>query len=131
MIISVWLIYNPKNSRNLSCLRNLHLERLKKADWRKKILSRLGGLGPLCMEQYTNGWLGSCPKSNYGYDLTTITLKRLIKRRYEAMLNYYRTVSPKLNEALCTRPVRKVVLDPHLVSYNWRGGSTRLPDVTY
>jgi hypothetical protein len=41
--------------------------------------------------------------------VTTITLKRLIKRGYEDMLKYYLTVSPQLNEPLYTRPVRAVV----------------------
>jgi group II intron reverse transcriptase/maturase len=40
---------------------------------------------------------------------TTITLERLRKRGYEAMLDYYLKVSPQLNEPLYTRPVRTVV----------------------
>jgi RNA-directed DNA polymerase len=40
---------------------------------------------------------------------TTITLERLRKRGYEAMLDYYSKVSPQLNEPLYTRPVRTVV----------------------
>ena len=40
---------------------------------------------------------------------TTITLKRLQKKGYESMLNYYLKVSPQLNEPLYTRPVRTVV----------------------
>jgi len=34
--------------------------------------------------------------------LTTITLKRLEKKGYESMLNYYSKVSPQLNEPLYT-----------------------------
>jgi len=41
--------------------------------------------------------------------LTTITLKRLQKKGYESMLDYYLKVSPQLNEPLYTRPVRTVV----------------------
>ncbi|CAN5571799.1 hypothetical protein BH10BAC1_BH10BAC1_13640 [soil metagenome] len=40
---------------------------------------------------------------------TTITLKRLEKKGYESLLNYYLKVSPQLNEPLYTRPVRTVV----------------------
>jgi hypothetical protein len=40
---------------------------------------------------------------------TTITLERLRKRGYEAMLSYYEKVAPHLNEPLYTRPVRAVV----------------------
>ena len=41
--------------------------------------------------------------------ITTVTLERLRKRGYEAMLDYYARVSPQLNEPLYTRPVRTVV----------------------
>jgi len=41
--------------------------------------------------------------------LTTITLKRLEKRGYLSMLNYYLQTAPQLNEPLYTRPVRTVV----------------------
>jgi group II intron reverse transcriptase/maturase len=41
--------------------------------------------------------------------VTTVTLERLKKRGYEAMLDYYLKVSPQLNEPLYTRPVRTVV----------------------
>jgi len=40
---------------------------------------------------------------------TTITLERLGKRGYEAMLSYYFKIAPHLNEPLYTRPVRTVV----------------------
>lgn len=40
---------------------------------------------------------------------TTITLERLGKRGYEAMLTYYEKIAPHLNEPLYTRPVRTVV----------------------
>jgi RNA-directed DNA polymerase len=41
--------------------------------------------------------------------VTTITLKRLMQRGYESMLDYYEKVSPQFNEPLYTRPVRTVV----------------------
>ncbi len=41
--------------------------------------------------------------------ITTVTLKRLAKRGYESMLDYYKKVAPQLNEPLYTRPVRTVV----------------------
>ena len=40
---------------------------------------------------------------------TTITLSRLHKRGYEALLDHYQKVAPHLNEPLYTRPVRTVV----------------------
>jgi len=40
---------------------------------------------------------------------TTITVDRLKKRGYQAMLDIYRKISPQLNEPLYTRPVRTVV----------------------
>ena len=40
---------------------------------------------------------------------TTITLERLRKRGYEAMLTIYEKIAPHLNEPLYTRPVRTVV----------------------
>jgi len=41
--------------------------------------------------------------------VTTITLDRLRKRGYMAMLTYYEIIAPHLNEPLYTRPVRTVV----------------------
>jgi hypothetical protein len=41
--------------------------------------------------------------------ITTITLKRLEKRGYEAMLTHYVKIAPHLNEPLYTRTVRTVV----------------------
>ncbi len=59
------------------------------------------------MEQNTDGRMGSSTKPKVM--ITTITLERLRKRGYEAMLDYYSKVSPQLNEPLYTRPVRTVV----------------------
>lgn len=41
--------------------------------------------------------------------VTTITVKRLMQRGYEPMLDYYRKVSPQLNEPLYSWPERTVV----------------------
>ncbi len=41
--------------------------------------------------------------------VTTITLDRLRRRGYEAMLDLYTKIAPHLNEPLYTRPVRTVV----------------------
>ncbi len=41
--------------------------------------------------------------------ITTITLKRLAAKGYEAMLDHYKKVAPHLNEPLYTRPARTVV----------------------
>ncbi|MBD1399037.1 group II intron reverse transcriptase/maturase [Pontibacter sp. JH31] len=41
--------------------------------------------------------------------ITTVTVKRLARRGYESLLDYYRKVAPQLNEPLYTRPVRTVV----------------------
>ena len=41
--------------------------------------------------------------------VTTITLERLKKRGYEALLTHYVKIAPHLNEPLYTRPVRTVV----------------------
>jgi len=41
--------------------------------------------------------------------VTTITLKRLQKKGYESMLDYYLKVAPQFNEPLYTRTSRTVV----------------------
>ena len=41
--------------------------------------------------------------------VTTISIERLRKRGYEAMLTYYEKIAPHLNEPLYTRPIRTVV----------------------
>ncbi len=40
---------------------------------------------------------------------TTLTVKRLLKRGYQSLMDYYCKVAPQLNEPLYTRPVRTVV----------------------
>ncbi len=48
---------------------------------------------------------------------TTLTVNRLCKRGYEALLTYYEKVAPHLNEPLYTRPPRTVVGEALPVSY--------------
>lgn len=80
----------------------------KKADRRKKNLIRLGvpnGQAYAWSRTRMGGWaVAQSPIM-----VTTITLERLTKRGYESMFNYYRTISPQLNEPLYTRSVRTVV----------------------
>ncbi len=40
--------------------------------------------------------------------ITTVTGKRLVRRGYESLLDYYKKVAPQLNEPLYTRPVGSV-----------------------
>ena len=75
-------------------------------DW--KNLMRLGvnyALARVWSRTRMGGWaVAQSPILN-----TTITLERLRKRGYEAMLDYYFKVAPALNEPLYTRSVRTVV----------------------
>ena len=41
--------------------------------------------------------------------ITTVTVKRLAKRGYESLIDYYRKVAPQLNESLYARPACTVV----------------------
>lgn len=80
----------------------------KKPERKRKNLTRLG------VDQHNayawsrtrkGGWaIAQSPILN-----TTITLSRLAKRGYEALLVHYQKVAPHLNEPLYTRPVRTVV----------------------
>lgn len=45
--------------------------------------------------------------------ITTVTVKRLAKRGYESLIDYYRKVAPQLNEPLYARPACTVVGEPH------------------
>ena len=80
----------------------------KKPDRKRKNLIRLGvpqGQAYSWSRTRLGGWrIAQSPILN-----TTITLKRLEKRGYESMLDYYFKVAPQLNEPLYTRPVRTVV----------------------
>ncbi|MEK7841757.1 MAG: group II intron reverse transcriptase/maturase [Deltaproteobacteria bacterium] len=80
----------------------------KKPERKRKNLIRLG-----IDQNHAYAWsrtrMGGWAVAQSPILITTITLKRLIKRGYESMLDYYEQVAPQLNEPLYTRPVRTVV----------------------
>jgi group II intron reverse transcriptase/maturase len=80
----------------------------KKPERKRKNLIRLG-----IDHNYAYAWsrtrMGGWAVAQSPIMITTVTLERLHKRGYEAMLDYYCKVSPQLNEPLYTRPVRTVV----------------------
>ena len=77
--------------------------REKKTERKRKNLIRLGiptGQAYAWSRTRMGGWaVAQSPIM-----VTTITLKRLIQRGYESLLDYYERVSPQLNEPLYTRP---------------------------
>lgn len=80
----------------------------KKPERKRKNLIRLGvpqGQAYAWSRTRLGGWrIAQSPVLN-----TTITLKRLEKRGYQSMLEYYFKVAPQLNEPLYARPARTVV----------------------
>ena len=52
---------------------------------------------------------------------TTITVERLQKRGYEAIITHYQKIAPFLNEPLYTWTVRTVVWEALPVSESWQG----------
>lgn len=80
----------------------------KKPERKRKNLIRLG-----IDHNHAYAWsrtrMGGWAVAQSPIMITTVTLERLHKRGYEALLDYYSTVSPQLNEPLYTRPVRTVV----------------------
>lgn len=80
----------------------------KKPDRKRKNLIRLG-----VAQENAYAWSrtrkGGWAVAQSPILITTITLKRLEKRGYEAMLTHYTNVAPHLNEPLYTRTVRTVV----------------------
>jgi RNA-directed DNA polymerase len=80
----------------------------KKPERKRKNLLRLG-----VDQRHAYAWsrtrMGGWAVAQSPILVTTVTLERLKKRGYEAMLDYYLKVSPQLNEPLYTRPVRTVV----------------------
>jgi hypothetical protein len=80
----------------------------KKPERKRKNLIRLG-----VDHDHAYAWsrtrMGGWAVAQSPIMITTVTLERLHKRGYEAMLDYYSKVSPQLNEPLYTRPVRTVV----------------------
>lgn len=80
----------------------------KKPERKRKNLLRLG-VGQNHAYAWSRTRMGGWAVAQSPIMITTITLERLRKRGYEAMLDYYSKVSPALNEPLYTRPVRTVV----------------------
>ena len=78
----------------------------KKPERKRKNLIRLG-----VDHNHAYAWsrtrMGGWAVAQSPIMITTVTLERLHKRGYEAMLDYYSKVSPQLNEPLYTIPVRK------------------------
>lgn len=80
----------------------------KKPERKRKNLIRLG-----IDQNHAYSWsrtrMGGWAVAQSPILITTITLKRLIKRGYESMLDYYKQVASQLNEPLYARPARTVV----------------------
>ena len=80
----------------------------KKPERKRKNLIRLG-VDPDHAYQWSRTRKGGWAVAQSPILVTTITLERLHKRGYEAMLDLYVKIAPHLNEPLYTRPVRTVV----------------------
>jgi len=80
----------------------------KKPERKRKNLIRLG-----VDQDHAYSWsrtrMGGWAVAQSPILVTTITLERLRKRGYEALLGYYEKIAPHLNEPLYTRTVRTVV----------------------
>lgn len=80
----------------------------KKPERKRKNLIRLG-ISKSQAYAWSRTRMGGWAVAQSPIMVTTITLKRLLQRGYESMLDYYERVSPQFNEPLYTRPVRTVV----------------------
>jgi group II intron reverse transcriptase/maturase len=80
----------------------------KKPERKRKNLIRLG-VDHDHAYQWSRTRMGGWAVAQSPILITTVTLERLRKRGYEAMLTYYEKIAPHLNEPLYTRPVRTVV----------------------
>jgi len=80
----------------------------KKPERKRKNLLRLG-VDPDHAYAWSRTRMGGWAVAQSPILLTTITLKRLAKRGYQSMLEYYLKVSPSIVEPPYTRPVRTVV----------------------
>jgi group II intron reverse transcriptase/maturase len=80
----------------------------KKPERKRKNLIRLG-VDPDHAYSWSRTRMGGWAVAQSPILGTTITLDRLCKRGYEAMLTVYEKIAPHLNEPLYTRPVRTVV----------------------
>ena len=75
---------------------------------KRKNLIQLG-VDPVHAYQWSRTRMGGWATAQSPVLVTTITLERLRKRGYEALLTYYEKIAPHLNEPLYTRTVRTVV----------------------
>ncbi|OFX36281.1 MAG: hypothetical protein A2W90_10445 [Bacteroidetes bacterium GWF2_42_66] len=75
---------------------------------KRKNLIQLG-VDPEHAYQWSRTRMGGWATAQSPILVTTITLERLRKRGYEALLTYYEKIAPHLNEPLYTRTVRTVV----------------------
>jgi RNA-directed DNA polymerase len=80
----------------------------KKPDRKRKNLIRLG-IPPGQAFAWSRTRKGGWAVAQSPILVTTITLKRLAKRGYESLLDYYKKASPQLNEPLYARTARTVV----------------------
>jgi RNA-directed DNA polymerase len=80
----------------------------KKPERKRKNLLRLG-VKPDNAYSWSRTRMGGWATAQSPILKTTITLERLAKRGYVAMLSLYEQIAPHLNEPLYTRPVRTVV----------------------
>jgi len=80
----------------------------KKPEKKRRSLIRLG-VEPGKAYAYSRSRMGGWAIAQSPILVTTITVKRLIKRGYIPMLDIYKRISPQLNEPLYTRTVRTVV----------------------
>lgn len=80
----------------------------KKPERKRKNLIQLG-VDPEQAYQWSRTRMGGWAVAQSPILVTTITLERLRKRGYEALLTYYGKIAPHLNEPLYTRPVCTVV----------------------
>jgi len=69
----------------------------KKPDRRRKNLIRLG-IKPIQTRYWSRTRMGGWATVQSPILVTTITLKRLMKRGYQSALDFYRKVSPQFNE---------------------------------
>ena len=80
----------------------------KKPERKRKNLIQLG-VDPEHAYQWSRTRMGGWATAQSPILVTTITLERLRKRGYEALLTCYEKIAPHLNEPLYTRTVRTVV----------------------
>ena len=77
----------------------------KKPERRRKSLIRLG-IKPKQARSWSRTRMGGWTTAQSPILVTTITIKRLMKRGYQSALDLYMKISPQFNEPLITRPVR-------------------------